>query len=419
MRVRSFLYITFFASTTLLLSASNIAAQGTWAKESSNGFYERRDLSSCAIDGKIYVLGGTPIDTLQVFDPVTHIWSTPSTTGTYTHGYAQSASVFDGKIYVFGGGATGFVGTVDVFDPASNNWSTLVTTGAFIPRWYHTSCTVGNKIYVMGGDNSDFSRPPLSDLQVFDPLTNSWSTPVTTGRFTPRYGLTSNEISGKIYVLGGDTDNIGISCNFLEVFDPSTNTWSTPSTTGTFSPRGLLTSSVVASKIYVMGGQGPSQISIAPLNTLEVFDPRTNVWSTPVTSGTFTARQELSSSVLNGKIYVLGGYTPHQELNTVEVFTPGPSSVSNSPPSSYSLFENYPNPFNIFTTITYTLAQRGSVTLEIFDMLGRKIQTLVSGLMDAGSLSARFDAANLPSGIYTAQITAGSLHREMKMILGK
>ncbi len=96
------------------------------------------------------------------------------------------------------------------------------------------------------------------------------------------------------------------------------------------------------------------------------------------------------------------------------------SSVSHDElPATFTLNQNYPNPFNPSTDISFVLASRGIVTLEVFDMLGRHIQTLVNQARDAGSQSARFDAGNLPSGIYTVRLTANGGRREMKMILSK
>jgi Secretion system C-terminal sorting domain len=97
----------------------------------------------------------------------------------------------------------------------------------------------------------------------------------------------------------------------------------------------------------------------------------------------------------------------------------GAGVSQNELPFNFRLEQNYPNPFNASTDITFVLAQRGVVSLDVFDMLGRKIQTLVNRAMDAGTHIARFDAENLLSGIYTASLTMNNERRELKMILGK
>ncbi len=93
-------------------------------------------------------------------------------------------------------------------------------------------------------------------------------------------------------------------------------------------------------------------------------------------------------------------------------------SVSEQP-ATFKLDQNYPNPFNPSTVISFVLTARGNVTLEVFDMLGRRVQTLVDQAMDAGSHSVKFEAVHLASGIYTACLTTSGTHREMKMILSK
>src|ERR1019366_8719058 len=83
-------------------------------------------------------------------------------------------------------------------------WQTGESVG-FTPSAALTSAFVNGKIYVIGGFDTPFYENPL---QVFDPVENTWSTPVTTGTFTPRWDLTSAVVNGKIYVMGGaDTAN--------------------------------------------------------------------------------------------------------------------------------------------------------------------------------------------------------------------
>ncbi len=193
----------------------------------------------------------------------------------------------------------------------SGTWSTASSDG-FTGRDGLSSSEVGGKIYVIGGWGS---TGPLNTLEVFDPSTNSWSTPQTSGIFNPRYAHCAGVVGGKIYIIGGG-DLYGL-VGTVGVFDPSTNTWSSPSTTGTFTERIFAAASVVDGKIYVMGGNSDTGI----LNTLEIFDPSTNTWSTPQTKGTFTPRTWLTSCVVNGKIYAIGGANT-MSLNTFEIFDP-------------------------------------------------------------------------------------------------
>lgn len=87
--------------------------------------------------------------------------------------------------------------------------------------------------------------------------------------------------------------------------------------------------------------------------------------------------------------------------------------------NKYSLGQNYPNPFNPTTLIKYSVAERGNVSLKVYDMLGREVATLVNGTKDAGSYEVNFNASNLASGVYIYKIQAGKFTQSKKMMLLK
>src|SRR5580658_3978697 len=111
----------------------------------------------------------------------------------------------------------------------SGTWSAASNAG-FAPRAWFTTSVVNGKIYAIGG----FGDSTLcTTVDVFDTATNKWSTLATTGTFTPRGSLASAVVDGKIYVMGGMTgpETPDHMSNKLEIFDPVTKTWSTPATT--------------------------------------------------------------------------------------------------------------------------------------------------------------------------------------------
>ena len=85
----------------------------------------------------------------------------------------------------------------------------------------------------------------------------------------------------------------------------------------------------------------------------------------------------------------------------------------------YQLEQSYPNPFNPQTLIPYTLPTRSHVTLEVFNLLGQKIQTLVNEEQAAGAYSVLFKAENLSNGTYLYRITAGTFSETRSMMLIK
>lgn len=86
-------------------------------------------------------------------------------------------------------------------------------------------------------------------------------------------------------------------------------------------------------------------------------------------------------------------------------------------PATYMLVQNYPNPFNPMTTIQFSIAQRSAVSLEVFNMLGQRVATLVNEERPAGSYSERFDGTRLASGVYLYRLKAGSFTTTQKMVL--
>jgi hypothetical protein len=93
--------------------------------------------------------------------------------------------------------------------------------------------------------------------------------------------------------------------------------------------------------------------------------------------------------------------------------------VDNPTPMEFALRQNYPNPYNPVTTITYSLPIKAKVELIIYNALGESIKQLVNEEKEAGKYSVKFDATNLPSGIYFYKLQAGSFVETKKMVLMK
>jgi hypothetical protein len=88
-------------------------------------------------------------------------------------------------------------------------------------------------------------------------------------------------------------------------------------------------------------------------------------------------------------------------------------------PENYSLSQNYPNPFNPSTSISFTITKNTFVTLKIFNILGNEITTLVNQVMPGGKHKIKFDANNLPSGVYLYTLIVDDFVDTKKMLLMK
>ncbi len=87
--------------------------------------------------------------------------------------------------------------------------------------------------------------------------------------------------------------------------------------------------------------------------------------------------------------------------------------------SENELTQNYPNPFNPTTQISYSIKSAGTVTLRVYDMLGKEVANLVNERKEPGNYSVTFNAADLPSGIYVYKLTANDFTATKKLLLVK
>lgn len=90
-----------------------------------------------------------------------------------------------------------------------------------------------------------------------------------------------------------------------------------------------------------------------------------------------------------------------------------------SKPERYVLDQNYPNPFNPETKISFAIPEVRMTVLEVYNVLGQKIATLVQGVMNAGSYTIPFDARELPSGVYLYKLQSGSFISTKRMMVVK
>jgi subtilisin family serine protease len=131
------------------------------------------------------------------------------------------------------------------------------------------------------------------------------------------------------------------------------------------------------------------------------------VWNSDASSRNGKNRTRLGGDNLNSHIY----------------HSPGiPTGVNDGPaavPHSFSLGQNYPNPFNPTTTIAFEVPSRGLVRLEVYNVLGQQVRTLVDEEMAAGEHRVEFNAVGLASGLYLYRISVGNQVAVKKMVLLK
>ena len=95
----------------------------------------------------------------------------------------------------------------------------------------------------------------------------------------------------------------------------------------------------------------------------------------------------------------------------------GEVGVADAAPAAFAVAQNSPNPFNPTTTISFTLAKAGRTTVDIYNVAGQKVDTLVNGTLSAGAHSISWNAAKFSAGVYFYTVRSGDLSRTMKMTL--
>lgn len=115
--------------------------------------------------------------------------------------------------------------------------------------------------------------------------------------------------------------------------------------------------------------------------------------------------------------FVVGGQGGvYETINGGEITDVSSKYIVNE---KFSLSQNYPNPFNPITTIRYSIPKESFVTIKVYNVLGKKIATLVNERKSIGNYSVVFNSRNLSSGIYFYRIVSGTYSATKKMIILK
>jgi N-acetylneuraminic acid mutarotase len=289
----------------------------------------RQGLTTCAVNGKIYAIGGVNypgvdtevLTTIEEYDPTTDSWTARS--GMPTSRNWPACAVVSGKIFVIGGDRTYLSSprsAVEEYDPASDVW----TPKANMPtaRSTHAAAVVDGKIYVIGGLTT-FGAPPLAIVEAYDPVTDTWEQKASIP--TPRGMPGASVVNGKIYVIGSFVPPGGPALPVVEVYDPGTDTWTRKADMPT--ARGGLACSTAHGRIYAVGGRNAA----TPFAAVEEYNPandtwtkRTDMWSIDMQNP--SGRFGLSTATVNDRIYAIGGtlftQVPATTLSLTLEYTP-------------------------------------------------------------------------------------------------
>jgi len=418
--------IIFYINFSLLFISQICYSQGSFWTKQSNIPTSRWHLSSEVIGDNIYAIGGVGGYTaLEEYNTESNSWIQKQQMST-ARAFLGCGTV-NGKIYIIGGAVLGQTpnSAVEEFNPLLD--TLIVKKSMPSSRQGMGSCVVDDKIYIIGGITGNGS--PNDKVDAYDPITDEWTTgliQMPTARWEPECVV----IEEKIYTIGGFTNtNSGTTTNAVEMYDPATNQWKNKASLP--DKRGGGEAVALNGVIYYFGG------------SRDFGDPLDNVWAYISSDDKWIELADMpfgwflmTGSVVDDKIYLMGGSRiawPHNDdFKEVYLFTPPDSLLvgvneeiqPDYVPSEFKLRQNYPNPFNPTTTINYTIPHKELVSLKIFNVLGREVQTLVRKEQSAGNYETRWNALdnnnnNVASGVYFYQLRAEGVAQVKKMLLLK
>jgi N-acetylneuraminic acid mutarotase len=321
--------LTLVLVTGLLGTASlSPSADCSWTRKTSTMPTPRSLLSACAVEGRIYAIGGgrpsaVLYSAVEQYDPATDTWTKKAAMPTPRTAFGLG--VVDGKIYAIGGGKAGgvLISTVEEYDPEADTWTTRSPMPT--PRAFLACGVAGGKIYAIGGTVSGTAAcSPV--VEQYDPTTDTWTRKADTP--LPRGAASCSTVNSVSYLVGGmPTGGQGTdrAVTTVQAYDPATDTWTVKSPLLT--ARGFLSTCVIAGKIYAIGGCLNAYDS-SDLSSMEAYDPATDNWSRMADMP--AKRKGFGSAAVNGRIYVVGGVSQggwEPALSIVEEYNPKPTAT--------------------------------------------------------------------------------------------
>lgn len=173
--------------------------------------------------------------------------------------------------------------------------------------------------------------------------------------------------------------------------------------------------------VHVIGVVNLVEEGLAPALRLPTARMRISDSQTYYVTDLMTGDVEIvPGSELDEMVREIPGFTTHLfAISSEELNVPVANEPDTEVPKQVALAQNYPNPFNPSTRISFELPEARSVTLRVFDVLGREVTALVDGYVTAGKHTLRFDGRGLASGVYFYRLDTGAQTLTRQMLLTK
>ncbi len=389
----------------------------------------RTGLAAVVLDGQVFLIGGKDrfgnvLDTVVRYDPKSgNLLPLPSMLKARVD---AAATVFQERIFVIGGldGDGNVLDDVEFYDPNSNRW--LPFASLTIERQGLVAVASDTSMIVAGGSNQP--EQILESIEVYTEAAQAWeASPVNIGGDplvlgTPRAAFAAAESGGSMFFLGG----FGPLGPLDDVEQLSAGFTITPRE-ALPSARGNLAAAAIADSVYAIGGRDGTNRVLADVQR---YDPETNTWGEMPRLR--IGREGCAAVALEGVLYVFGGSDANgrvlddvESFGEPEVATATEDEAETPTPGDFGLESNYPNPFQTATTITFTVSEAEKdrhVTLSVYDVLGRRMTTLIDGVLTPGRHTVTWDGRDrsgtpVSGGLYVYRLQQGVLKAHKMMAL--
>ena len=288
------------------------AVQGVWTLKAP--LPTARDRLAVVGDGtRIWAIGGESrtltdyvvSNVVEIYDPGADAWSTGAVLPTAARDLSGCA--MNGKIYVPNGqGGTyaspTFLATLWIYTISTNAWSTGANyPGSPVPVLQAVACdATNNLLYVAGGVSGTSSSTAINNkAYVYNATSNSWT--ALPNLPAARYGAVGFFANGLFLVAGGDSNNTAPALNTVFAYNPTTNSWSTQATAMT-TDRNLAAGATAGGNLLAIGGGFASSGSV--LSSVDSFNG--TLWSAWPSLN--VARRLLGAATAGGLVCAIGGF---------------------------------------------------------------------------------------------------------------
>jgi N-acetylneuraminic acid mutarotase len=427
--------------------------ESTWSQKADLPGLSRDDAVGISIGNFGYIGTGSGSgdnrDDFWQYDPVSNTWTQKADFGGGKR-YAATGFSIGNKGYLGTGYNGGSILKKDFYeyDPATDTWTKKANVGG-VGRWYAVSFVIGEKGYVGTARTSD---PPYeNDLWEYVPATDTW-TQKTTMPGENRLAAVAFAIGGKGYVGTGLGAESEVALDDFYEYDPVADNW-TQKADFAGSPRYLAVGFAIGNKGYIGTGQQSEDVYF---NDFWEYTPDcnapVNLTTTGITGTKATLKWDAVATAVKYNIrYKIKGNNPWMSVSTTDTskkisgliadtsYTWQVRSVCSTQPVvssdwsekksfttamrledqavNQSLVSVYPNPVTAASVISLFANEASPVTVELFDLTGRKVTTLAAQLFDQGLHKIPLNADRLTTGTYLLRVVGATCQATVKLVV--